>query len=394
MIERYEELRGYLPGLQKDMPEFYGKLAEIFEHQVFELHLGEERGRKTDFYIPYMMNDALECYLVLRDAWMTGDYLELDPEEYPIQGQLAWRDDKSALIVKQGKENVFTIWFAELTEVFQCYQYHRIGHFWVQGQEQWRQLVYMVGTVYEKYQYLGDAACNTEEQAFMRLIEFSPFRYWSPVGESLDDRYPSTREGALCMRELALEAGDKRYARLAGLYGRFPVGFLKKKLARRLCDPGRQALYELLYEKIRRASLAYPKRVYGEPLDGQILRERKQVHHRLHGAGFEIAMESNGTRPAPDGIDWLTISPKQQFLGEAARPVVRRCNELKCLFDGRTPVTDFGIEADYYYLQPCDMGGGPADERNRRITEACIDYILSHPRWRLSLQTHKLTGIK
>ena len=77
---------------------------------------------------------------------------------------------------------------------------------------------------------------------------------------------------------------------------------------------------------------------------------------RLHGAGFEIAMESNGTRPAPDGIDWLTISPKQQFLGEAARPVVRRCNELKCLFDGRTPVTDFGIEADYYYLQPCDMG--------------------------------------
>ena len=49
MIERYEELRGYLPGLQKDMPECYGKLAEIFEHQVFELHLGEKRGGETDF---------------------------------------------------------------------------------------------------------------------------------------------------------------------------------------------------------------------------------------------------------------------------------------------------------------------------------------------------------
>lgn len=286
MIERYEELRGYLPGLQKDMPECYGKLAEIFEHQVFELHLGEERGRKTDFYIPYMMNDALECYLVLRDAWMTGDYLELDPEEYPIQGQLAWRDDKSALIVKQGKENVFTIWFTELTEVFQCYQYHRIGHFWVQGQEQWRQLVYMVGTVYEKYQYLGDAACNTEEQAFMRLIEFSPFRYWSPVGESLDDRYPSTREGALCMKEMALEAGDKGYARLAGLYARFPAGFLKKKLAKKLCSPARQGLYENIYEKIRAASLKYPKRVYGEDLDGKIFGERKRIHQKLHRAGF------------------------------------------------------------------------------------------------------------
>ena len=287
MIERFEELREALPGLQREMPDSYGRLAEVFRLHVFELYPGEERGRKRDYYIPYMMNDALECYLVLRDAWMTGDYLDLDPGEYPIQGQLAWKDDRAALIVKQGRENVFTIWFAELAEVFQCYQYHRIGHFWVKGQEQWRQLVYMVGTVYEKYQYLGDAACSEAEKAFLRLIEFAPFRYWSPIHEPLDDRYPSTREGALCMRELALEAGDKRYARLAGLYGRFPVGFLKKKLARRLCDPGRQTLYELLYEKIRRASLAYPKRAYGEPLDGQILRERKQVHHRLHGAGFE-----------------------------------------------------------------------------------------------------------
>ena len=158
MIERFEELKEFLPGLQRDMPESYGKLAEIFQFHVFELHLGEDRGRKVDYYIPYMMNDALECYLVLRDAWMTGDYLDLDQEEYPIQGQLAWRDDRSALIVKQGRENVFTIWFSELTEVFQCYQYHRIGHFWVKGQEQWRQLDYMAVTLYEKYQYLGDAA--------------------------------------------------------------------------------------------------------------------------------------------------------------------------------------------------------------------------------------------
>ena len=86
MIERFEELKGFLPGLQKDMPESYGKLAEIFQFHVFELHLGEDRGRKADFYIPYMMNDALECYLVLRDAWMTGDYLDLDQEEYPVQG--------------------------------------------------------------------------------------------------------------------------------------------------------------------------------------------------------------------------------------------------------------------------------------------------------------------
>ena len=88
------------------------------------------------------------------------------------------------------------------------------------------------------------------------------------------------------MRELAMEAGDKSYARLAGLYARFPLGFLKKRLARKLCSPARQGLYEMIYGKVRAASLKYPKRVYGEALDGEILRERRDVHQRLHRAGF------------------------------------------------------------------------------------------------------------
>lgn len=287
MIDRFEELKEFLPGLQKDMPDAYGKLAEIFQFHVFELHCGETRDRKTDYYIPYMMNDALECYLVLKNAWMTGEYLDLDEEEYPIQGQLAWRDDKSALIVKQGRENVFTIWFSSLDESLQCYQYHRIAHFWMKGQEQWRQLVYMAGTVYEKYQYVGEKACNAGEKEFMKLIEFAPFRYWSPIEDSLEDRYPSTKEGAICMKEMALEAGDRGYARLAGLYARFPFRFLGKKLAKKLNEPARQALYETIYEKIRRASLRYPKRMYREELEHKILRERKRVHTSLRRDGFE-----------------------------------------------------------------------------------------------------------
>lgn len=109
----------------------------------------------------------------------------------------------------------------------------------------------------------------------------------------------------------------------------------------------------------------------------------------LHAAGFEVAMETNGTRPVPEGVDRLTVSPKQQFVGAAGRLAVCKCNELKCLFDGETHVCDFGVDADFYYLQPCDIGD---PVRNKAITSACIDYIKSHPRWRLSLQTHKLAG--
>ena len=104
----------------------------------------------------------------------------------------------------------------------------------------------------------------------------------------------------------------------------------------------------------------------------------------LHEAGFEVAMESNGTHMPPRNLDWLTISPKQDV-------VVKECNELKCIFDMQGEVSDFGIKADYYYLQPCDTG---ETARNHLIIGQCIDYIKRNPRWRLSLQTHKLVGFK
>lgn len=105
---------------------------------------------------------------------------------------------------------------------------------------------------------------------------------------------------------------------------------------------------------------------------------------RLHEAGYEVAMESNGTHMPPSNLDWLTISPKQNV-------VVKQCNELKCIFDISGNVNDFGISADYYYLQPCDTGDAT---QNHLIIQQCIDYIKRHPRWRLSLQTHKLVGFK
>ena len=103
----------------------------------------------------------------------------------------------------------------------------------------------------------------------------------------------------------------------------------------------------------------------------------------LHEHGYEVAMESNGTRPAPKNLDWLAVSPKQ-------KPVRQHCNEVKVVFTDAEHVSDFDLEADYYYLQPCDTGDV---QRNRAITQACVEYIKAHPQWRLSLQTHKLIDI-
>jgi 7-carboxy-7-deazaguanine synthase len=104
----------------------------------------------------------------------------------------------------------------------------------------------------------------------------------------------------------------------------------------------------------------------------------------LHAEGFEIAIESNGTLAAPPGIDWICVSPK------AAAPVVQtRGDELKLVYpQADAPPERFETLAfTHFFLQPMD---GP--ERDA-ATEAAIRYCLSHPRWRLSLQTHKLLGI-
>lgn len=113
----------------------------------------------------------------------------------------------------------------------------------------------------------------------------------------------------------------------------------------------------------------------------------------LHQAGYWVAMESNGTLPPPEGIDWLTVSPKNWGKNLAHYG----CDELKIVFDEETPQrlseleTPANNSSPLLYLQPCDTGD---PERNRRITAACVAYIKEHPKWRLSLQTHKLIGIE
>ncbi len=104
----------------------------------------------------------------------------------------------------------------------------------------------------------------------------------------------------------------------------------------------------------------------------------------LHTRGFEIAVESNGTLLAPPGIDWICISPK------ADAPVVQtRGQELKLVFPqpGVDPASFEGLDFERFYLQPMD---GPQRAAN---TEAAVAYCLSHPRWRLSVQTHKYLGL-
>lgn len=120
----------------------------------------------------------------------------------------------------------------------------------------------------------------------------------------------------------------------------------------------------------------------GEPL----LQLDEPLIKALHAREFEIGVETNGTIAAPDGIDWLCVSPK------ADAPIVQTSgDELKLVFPQKEaeaqPERFTSLAFANFFLQPLD------DEHLPENTRAAIDYCLVHPRWRLSVQTHKLLGI-
>ncbi len=119
----------------------------------------------------------------------------------------------------------------------------------------------------------------------------------------------------------------------------------------------------------------------GEPL----LQLDAPLVDALHADGFEVAIETNGTRLPPPGVDWICVSPKA-----GSDLVLRRGNELKLVYPqkGAEPERFAHLEFDHFYLQPIDSPGV------RDATRQALEYCLAHPRWRLSIQTHKLLGIR
>jgi 7-carboxy-7-deazaguanine synthase len=118
----------------------------------------------------------------------------------------------------------------------------------------------------------------------------------------------------------------------------------------------------------------------GEPL----LQLDEALIEAFHERGFEVAVETNGTRPAPTGIDWICVSPKA-----GAELLLTGGHELKLVYPqpGAMPDQFEHLNFEHFFLQPMD---GPDIERHTRLT---LQYCLQHPHWRLSLQTHKVLDI-
>ena len=144
------------------------------------------------------------------------------------------------------------------------------------------------------------------------------------------------------------------------------------------CDTRHEEGILMSDEEILRAISAFPSNVViltgGEPslwIDQAFI-------DLLHRAGKYICIETNGTKPLPKGLDWVTCSPKGTPLQ------LTHIDEVKVVYTGQDLTEYTGLEATWHFLQPCSC----------RNTKEVVEYILHHPQWRLSLQTHKLINIR
>ena len=156
------------------------------------------------------------------------------------------------------------------------------------------------------------------------------------------------------------------------------------------CDTEHSAYKEYNSLQIINEIQKYPSTLIvltgGEPglsIDNDLVRQLRSLRRT-------IAIETNGTIELPEGIDFVTLSPKCDF-SKGGEVKLQKCDELKLVYDGKIdPERYKDIQATFRFLQPCDIGDRA---KNREIIRKTYQYCLSHPQWRISLQIHKILNV-
>ena len=268
------------------------KLKLLLEQGEFEL-LEEKTEGRISYRLIYLMNDAVESFLVFHNATITGQY----KSEYEggLLAVLDKKEEEYVLVVHQG-DSVITLFFEDLLQQNNLYNYGDIGHFWVKGYEYLRLLEYRLAILRDKCDYL-DIDCSTpEERKLAALVEFPPLNYccypavpekyivprqnpWQPSDEAID-----------LMIEIAKEAGDKLFVHILSYYQKNNSKLMSRFIARTLHRKKHIKIVRILTKKLQKAASIYPVRSFGIENDIQIqkcLEKAKQKKQELKEKGIK-----------------------------------------------------------------------------------------------------------
>ena len=254
------------------------KLAQLLEQDQFELIFTEQ-----DIRLVYLMNDAVESFLVFQNVRMTGEYK--DDYEGELEATLEKQGQKYVLIVHQG-DTVVTLFFENLIQENHFYEYGTIAHFWVKKYEYLRQLEYRLAIVRDKYDYLGEKSCNEKEKQLAHLVDFPPLNYccYPAVPAKYivprENPWEPSEEALMVMEELAERAGDRFLKVVLKLYRKYSIPFLAKRIGNMLHRNRHSKVVDLIDREIQEASKKYPCRYFGRDIELKVHQTMNAVKER------------------------------------------------------------------------------------------------------------------
>lgn len=287
-------------------------LQDLLEQHQFELLIPENEN--TDrLRLVYLMNDAVESFLVFVNAGITGLYQK--DYEGELDYSLSREGQGYVLSVWQGK-NVVTLFFRKLELEVHLYDYGEIGHFWVKGYEYLRQLEYRIAIIRDKLEYLGEEFCTEEEICLAHLANFPPLNYccYPAVPEQYivpgENPWMPSEAAFKVMDNLSKETQDASLLRLLKLYKRLPYPFMARMVAGALHKRKHQAVVRLLTEKIKHAAGTYPDRSFGVEADNklkELLEKAEQIKRNMSIRDQDIQVDILREEPfttAQDDVDF------------------------------------------------------------------------------------------
>ena len=254
------------------------KLVQLLEQNQFELIFTEQ-----DIRLVYLMNDAVESFLVFQNARMTGEYK--DDYEGELDATLEKQGQKYVLIVHQG-DTVVTLFFENLIQENHFYEYGTIAHFWVKKYEYLRQLEYRLAILRDKYDYLGEKSCNEKEKQLAQLVDFPPLNYccYPAVPAKYivprENPWEPSEDALMVMEELAERAGDRFLKVVLKLYRKYSIPFLAKRIGNMLHRNRHSKVVDLIDREIQEASKKYPCRYFGRDIELKVQQTMNAVKER------------------------------------------------------------------------------------------------------------------
>lgn len=313
----------YMTGITQDMPDEIIKIAELIELSVFEPVFKKNMSTgNRDCHVVYLMNDAVESYIVLEDAIMTGEYLGGDSTkdvnksgssdnikdvnesgnsdyvkdincnseeeiEYIETAGIQRIDGGYMLIVNQennGFVNTFTIRFSKIYLRAEYYNYGDIGHFWIKDYEYMRQLEYELATLRDKRRFMGDSVCNEKEKVLSLLADYPPIKAYPSVPDKYYVPYPDSvdKDATEYLLHLCTRAADKKLYNVIKAYGESESMRLMKKITKMLVSKKHSKVVFLLINELRDATKCYNRRKFAE---------NEADINRIHNEILKVALE-------------------------------------------------------------------------------------------------------